>query len=83
MSTADIAAEIGSLRSAKNLLGMRVVNIYDVSSKVRALCLYSELNIHVIKISIHVGLCFQIRKRCRNWGKGHPFGRKWYENAYD
>lgn len=35
MSTADIAAEIGSLRSAKKLLGMRVVNIYDVSSKVR------------------------------------------------
>jgi predicted ribosome quality control (RQC) complex YloA/Tae2 family protein len=33
MSTADIAAEIGCLRS--KLHGMRVTNVYDISSKVR------------------------------------------------
>ena len=33
MSTADIAAEIGCLRQ-KGLIGMRVVNVYDISPKV-------------------------------------------------
>jgi predicted ribosome quality control (RQC) complex YloA/Tae2 family protein len=47
MSTADIAAMVGSLRS-KNLVGMRVLNVYDVTPKV---CRYYMKSIEGIYVA--------------------------------